>query len=134
MMKRSEGIALLIEFFFPGVGSFYGDHAVGAAVTWGCILGGFVLVMHGIAQESFGSYDPDATRSSQADDTIVLGFVLAVGGRIFGLIDAYSSTSRWNARLRQSLGFQLVGLTVTPVTAPSALHRATLVPTLQFRF
>src|SRR6185436_5769840 len=32
--RRNAGLAILIELFVPGLGSLYGDHGVGALITW----------------------------------------------------------------------------------------------------
>lgn len=132
--KKSEGIALAVELLFPGVGSFYADHAVGALVTWGCLVGGFTLVLRGIEENTASSLNNEfgSTSSSQPGDTSIrLGVGLILGGRIYGFYDAYTSVSRWNRELRGRLGLEFVGLGIVPLSGP---HRGVLAPTLGFRF
>src|SRR6185369_15927911 len=46
--KKSEGLALLLEFLIPGVGSIYGEHTTGALITWALMVAGIVLVVAGL--------------------------------------------------------------------------------------
>jgi len=128
--KKNEGIALLLEFFIPGVGSIYAEHLNGALLTWACTIGGMVLLFWGFSQVL------DASIEERNDDdvggtAIIGGIVLVVGGRIYGLYDSYASTKEYNLQLRRRLGLE-VGFAITPLRAPGG----DLVwgPSLQLRF
>jgi hypothetical protein len=126
--KKNEAIALLLDLFIPGLGSIYAEHAVGALVTWGGMLGGVALIVVG-ANQSFGG-----DVSGRPDDGVALilvGAAAAVGFRIYGIVDAYTSAKGYNARLAQSLGLSGVGLSVAPLRTPQG---TALAPTLTLRF
>jgi hypothetical protein len=105
--KKNEGIGVVLELFVPGLGSLYGDHWQGAATTWGLFAGGFVLVGFGIG-EAFEDEGSDT-----AGLALTAGAVMIVGGRIYGLVDAYRSPRRYNRRLASSLGLR--GLVLGPM-------------------
>ena len=105
--RKNVGIALLLEFVVPGLGSVYGDHAVGALITWACFLAGIVLIVWGVSNIAGDSYAANGARNG--DDTAVTigvlgGVVLILGGRIYGFVDAYRSTDAFNRQLRMRLG------------------------------
>ncbi len=69
---KNPGIALLISFFFPGVGSMYaGKVATGVIILIGYIIS-WVLVI------------------------VIIGFVGLFGFWLWGLIDAYTGAQAWN--------------------------------------
>jgi hypothetical protein len=107
--KKNEGIAVVLELFVPGLGSLYGDHWQGTATTWGMFAGGFVLVGWGIG-EAFEDADES---SNSAGLAITAGAILIVGGRVYGLVDSYRATKRYNRKLAGSLGLR--GLVLSPV-------------------
>jgi hypothetical protein len=45
--RRSQGAALAMELVVPGLGSIYGDHWTGAAITWGMSVAGLALLWKG---------------------------------------------------------------------------------------
>jgi len=114
--KKNEGIALLLEFFIPGVGSIYAEHLNGALLTWACTIGGFVLVFWGFSQ-AFEASVEERNEDETAGAAILGGLALVVGGRIYGLYDSYASSKDFNLRLRHRLGLD-VGLSVAPLRAP----------------
>jgi hypothetical protein len=105
--KRSQGLALLAEFLLPGLGSIYGDHFAGAAITWGAMIAGFVLLVWGL-ENSFDSYDSQTDSYRKNDSAAEFGFLagllLLLGGRIYGFVDSWQATGAYNERLRQRLG------------------------------
>ena len=131
--KKNEGIALLLEFFIPGVGSLYADHVNGALLTWGCVVGGFVLVLWGISHEI--NHVDDPYRTNDNDDVggaaILGGIVLVIGGRIYGLYDSYASTRDYNLELRRRLGLE-ASFAIAPLRAPGG--DLVWAPSLQLRF
>jgi hypothetical protein len=115
--RKNEGIAIVLEFLVPGVGSVYGNHVEGALVTWGCMVGGMVLMMYGLEQswEDDGYYN-DGRHSGDGELAVLGGVALVVGGRIYGLYDSYASTKRYNRSLRQRLGIDYIS--VAPMKTP----------------
>jgi hypothetical protein len=105
--KRSHGIAVLCEFLLPGIGSIYADHVNGALITWGLMLAGVVFLVYGIT--GFGDYEDRREGYREDDDDRIafgLGFGLALfaAGRVYGFVDAWRSTTRYNDGLRLRLG------------------------------
>lgn len=94
--SKSEGLAVVMEVFFPGLGSAYAEHWAGAATTWGLSLGGILSIAWALGQSS--------------EESAALGFsagvVMVVGGRVYGLIDSYRATSRYNLDLARRLGLR----------------------------
>jgi hypothetical protein len=107
--KRNEGVAVVMELFLPGLGSLYGGHWEGAATTWGLFVGGFVLLAWGAQNVGFA----DGEGSDEAGLAIVAGVTVILGGRVYGLVDSYRATRRFNRRLAGSLGLR--GLVLGPV-------------------
>ncbi len=131
--KKNEMLALVIEFFVPGVGSIYADHVAGAMVTWALTVGGIVLafwwVGQNINQESFDNGAGNGPRDTWA---IYLALGAILGGRIYGLVDSYSSARDFNQRLRQRLGLpDFASLGVVPIRTDRAISWG---PSLSFRF
>lgn len=112
--RKSPGLALGLEFFFPGAGSIYANHATGAVITWGSFALGFGLIIWGVGQEldndEYGEYED----SNDGDTAILLGITAMLGGRIYGLVDSYSSTKRYNRELARRLGFP-ESLVISPI-------------------
>ena len=136
--KKNELLALAIEFFIPGVGSIYADHVAGALITWAALVGGIALIVWWANQRfdreqvyvQNSSYDPNS--GNQDMWAVYLGLGLLVGGRIYGLIDAYSSTREYNRRLRARLGLPEWGsVAVIPIRTDRAVAWG---PALSFRF
>jgi TM2 domain-containing membrane protein YozV len=136
MQKKNELLALVIEFFVPGVGSIYADHVAGAAVTWVLTIGGVVLAFWWIGQ-NIGGEDTigNGTNNGPHD---VWAIYVAVGailtGRIYGLVDSYTSARDYNQRLRERLGIpDWSSFTLAP--APIRTDRAiSWGPAVSFRF
>jgi hypothetical protein len=128
--KKNEAVALLLDLFIPGVGSIYADHAVGALVTWGGMIGGLALIVAGVDQ-GLGSDDATAHSSNDGVGLVLFGAAAIVGFRIYGIVDAYRSAKDYNARLAQSLGLSGVGLSLAPLRTPQG---TALAPTLTLRF
>jgi len=101
--RRNAGLAILIELFVPGLGSLYGDHGVGALITWGLMIGGIALVIVG-ATNSVDSIDRQGHDNTGAGTEIGIGIAMFLGGRVYGLVDSYLSTEEYNRKLRQKLG------------------------------
>jgi hypothetical protein len=101
--RRNVGLAILIEFFVPGLGSLYGDHGVGALITWGVMLGGIALVIVG-ATQFVNTADQGGQDNTAAGTEVGVGIAMILGGRIYGLIDSYLATDEYNRKLRQKLG------------------------------
>jgi TM2 domain-containing membrane protein YozV len=72
VLPKNAGIALLISFFIPGVGSLY----AGKTTTGVIILIGYVI--------------------SWVLTIVIIGFVGVFGFWVWGLIDAYQAAQAWN--------------------------------------
>lgn len=135
--KRSPGIALLLEFFIPGVGSIYGDHLTGALINWGLEIMGVVLMFDSLnirTRCEYNSYDYRTDCGSDINDgEFVVGLGLLLGGRIYGFIDAYTSTHEYNRRLRRQLGLpDWISMGLAPIR--SGQNEVAYAPTLRLRF
>jgi hypothetical protein len=139
--KKNELLALAIEFFIPGVGSIYADHVAGAMVTWGTFIAGVVLFVWWFGENantntnaSGGSSGGTINGPDQLHDlwAVYLALGLVVGGRIYGLVDSYSSAKEFNQRLRARLGMPEWGsLGVVPIRTDRADTRG---PSFTMRF
>jgi hypothetical protein len=96
--KKSPGIALLINFLLPGLGSIYADHAMGALLTWGLIIGGVAVAVAGINR------DLEAGQSEVNPAPIVIGYLMVLSGIIYSYVDSYTSAKEYNRALAQRLG------------------------------
>ncbi|HET9082628.1 MAG TPA: hypothetical protein VFO01_19205 [Trebonia sp.] len=72
VMPKNAGVALLISFFIPGVGSMY----AGKTNTGVIILIGYII--------------------SWVLTIVIIGFAGILGFWIWGLIDAYQAAQQWN--------------------------------------
>jgi TM2 domain-containing membrane protein YozV len=72
VVPKNAGIALLISFFVPGVGSLY----AGKTTTGVIILIGYVI--------------------SWVLTIVIIGFVGVFGFWVWGLVDAYQAAQAWN--------------------------------------
>jgi hypothetical protein len=134
--KKSVPLAVVLELFvFPGIGSIYGDHAQGALITWGGLISGIVLVVVGATKLEHTVYTPGGPRTTGDDDAaagfIIAGVVAIVGGRVYGVVDAWRSTSAYNAGLARRLGLPPLAATVAPMSTARGLAWG---PALQLRF
>ncbi len=135
--KKTPGLALVLDIIFPGIGSIYADHAIGAAVTWGGMLGGFVLIGVGVNQQVHAfnqqnqSQSSDGTVSDAGVGLILVGALASIGFRIYGVVDAYSSAKDYNANLAKSLRLPEMNLSVVPLRTPQS---TALAPTFTLRF
>lgn len=111
--RKNAGLAILLEFVLPGLGSLYGDHAVGALVTWALMIAGIALVVYG-ATQWVDSYDSMTSGQQQKRDNsagtfgLTAGIVLLLGGRIYGFVDSYMSTEEYNRKLKAKYGLPVV--------------------------
>jgi hypothetical protein len=127
--KKSQGLALVLEFLIPGVGSAYAEHAMGAAITWGGMLGGVALIVGGLSDTR--SQGDVQTLTDQGAAMITVGIVAILGFRIYGFVDAYSSTGDYNVELARRLKLPDINLSVAPLRTPQG---TALAPTLTLRF
>jgi hypothetical protein len=128
--KKTPVVALLLELWIPGLGSVYAGHAAGALVTWGLTIGGVAMLVWGLEQNA-DTYNPTLGTSqhrSGGDGMIVAGALMMVGGRVYGLVDSWSSTNDYNDNLASGLG---VAFTIAPVRAGRQLAWG---PALSLRF
>jgi TM2 domain-containing membrane protein YozV len=72
VVPKNAGVALLISFFLPGVGSMY----AGKTTTGVIILVGYII--------------------SWVLTIVIIGFVGLFGFWVWGLIDAYQAAQAWN--------------------------------------
>jgi TM2 domain-containing membrane protein YozV len=72
VLPKNAGVALLISFFLPGVGSMY----AGKTNTGVIILVGYII--------------------SWVLTIVIIGFVGIFGFWVWGLIDAYQAAQAWN--------------------------------------
>jgi hypothetical protein len=100
--KRSRALALVIEWFIPGGGSIYGDHLQGAVVTWVTMVAGVALLVYGLS--GYNSYEGQADDDDRIKFGVGGGIVLILGGRTYGFVDAWRSTTRYNENLRVRFG------------------------------
>ena len=110
--RKNAGLAIVLEVFVPGLGSLYGDHAVGSLVTWAMMLAGIGLIIYGVSQWVDAHDSPSMSGSTPANDTwnfgLYAGVGLLLGGRIYGLVDSYLSTEEYNKKLRARYGLPVV--------------------------
>lgn len=134
--KKDVAVAMLLEFLIPGLGSIYAGHAVGAAITWGLTLGGFVLAMIWIADINDSLNDDlnnDTSSSRRPNPALLLGAMgLFVAGRVYGLYDAYAATKVYNGELATRLGLSPgFSLGLTPIRSG---HHLAWGPSLALQF
>lgn len=111
-------MALLAEFFVPGLGSIYGDHPIGALITWGVMIGGIIGAVNGLDHHS--------------GELLVGGLLVVLGGRIYGFVDAYQAVGAYNQELAQRLGLPPgLSVNVAPLRGPQGLA---IGPRLRFSF
>ena len=131
--KKQPALAIVLEVVVPGVGSIYADHAVGALITWGMSIVGFVLIVRGWA-DTFNNSFAGNSNSSSAETEIWLGLGLVLAGRIYGLVDAYSSSKDYNIALAQRLGLPpSVALAPAPIKV-AGTNSVAWGPALTLRF
>jgi TM2 domain-containing membrane protein YozV len=132
--KKNELLALVIEFFVPGVGSIYAGHVAGAMITWALTVGGIVLAFWWLGeninrQDQFGN-NADTGPVDTWAIYVALGAIL--GGRIYGLVDSFTSAREFNHQLRQRLGLpDYASIGVVPIRTDRAISWG---PSLSFRF
>jgi TM2 domain-containing membrane protein YozV len=104
--KKNAGLALLVEFLVPGLGSFYGDHGLGALITWTLMITGVVLLVVGANQwvDDVNAENGSEIHSSTGNTEMIAGLLMILGGRIYGFVDAYQSSEEYNRKLRARLG------------------------------
>jgi hypothetical protein len=131
--KKQPALAIVLEIVVPGVGSIYADHVVGALITWGLEIGGFVLVVRGWA-DTFNNSVAGNPNSSSVETEVWLGLGLILAGRIYGLVDAYSSSKDYNLALAQRLGLPpSVALAPAPIKV-AGTNSVAWGPALTLRF
>ena len=131
--KKNELLALVIEFFVPGVGSLYADHVAGAILTWATFVGGVAIFFWWFDQNLANRNNSTVSDNGPQDVwAIYLGFGLILGGRIYGLVDSYTSARDFNRRLRARLGMpEWASVGVVPIRTDRAVSWG---PSLSFRF
>ena len=72
VVPKNPGIALLISFFLPGVGSLYAGKVTTGVVIIACYIVSWILTI------------------------ILIGFVGVFGFWVWGMIDAYTAAQAWN--------------------------------------
>jgi hypothetical protein len=128
--KKYPAVGLLLELFVPGLGSVYGDHPAGAAATWGLMIGGVGMMVAGLEQRQT---DGDIRRVSDAGLSMAFtGIVMVLCGRVYGLIDSWSSSSDYNTALAARLGLAQGSMIVAPIQAAGG--RLAWGPGLSLRF
>jgi hypothetical protein len=127
-MRKSAGLAFLIELVLPGVGSIYADHMTGALITWGLTLGGLLLLING----SQTTYNPaTGAEETRFDSEMTIGVLMLLAGRTYGLVDSIVATRAYNARLRQRLG---LAAALRLDALPTANGSHVLAPALRLTF
>ncbi|HWN67391.1 MAG TPA: hypothetical protein VNM90_07100 [Haliangium sp.] len=109
--SKSQGLAMVLELFVPGLGSIYAEHWTGAATTWGLAVGGIFLVAWSFGQDTVDS-EPGA--SDSAGLALTAGILMVVGGRVYGLVDSYRASQRYNLALSRRLGLH-GGMVLGPI-------------------
>jgi hypothetical protein len=102
--KKSPGIALLLSLLLPGLGNIYADHPVGAVITWALIIGGVSIAVYGIQHVNPEGGGGDGV------GMFFLGWVVALGGVVYSLVDSYQSAKEYNHELARRLGLPFVGV------------------------
>jgi TM2 domain-containing membrane protein YozV len=130
--KKDVIISLVLEFVVPGLGSFYAGHPLGAAITWGLTLGGFVLAFMWIADIN-DSFNDGTSSSHDPNPALLFGAMgLILAGRVYGFYDAYTSTKDYNSQLATRLGLPPgLALGITPIRSG---HQLAWGPSLALRF
>jgi hypothetical protein len=134
--KKSEFLALVLEFVLPGVGSIYAEHVAGALFTWATVVASGVLVFYWFDQNLKA-----INRTNTTGDGAFPGFQamwafwtaigVSAGGRIFGIYDAYSSAKEYNRALRGRLGLPDWTVSLAPIRTDRAVSVG---PALSLRF
>ena len=105
--KKSPGLALILSLLLPGLGNIYADHAMGALITWGLIIGGASIIAWGANHTN-----PDGGQSGGVDagGAFFMGFFVIFGGVAYSLVDSYLSAKDYNRELAQRLGLPVVSI------------------------
>jgi TM2 domain-containing membrane protein YozV len=72
VVPKNPGIALLISFFLPGVGSLYAGKVTTGVIIIACYIVSWILTI------------------------VIIGFVGVFGFWVWGMIDAYQAAQTWN--------------------------------------
>ena len=96
--KKNPGVALLINFLFMGAGSIYADHAAGALIAWGVMIGGVALVIWAV--------NPDRSER-ETEYGVTGGLMMMAGAVIYSYVDAYQSAKEYNRNLARRLGLPI---------------------------
>jgi len=72
VVPKNPGIALLISFFIPGVGSLYAGKVSTGVIILACYIVSWILTI------------------------VLIGFVGVFGFWVWGMIDAYQAAQAWN--------------------------------------
>jgi hypothetical protein len=128
--RKSSAVAVLLSILVPGVGNIYADHAIGAVITWGLIIGGAVVVANSVHNTTDAS--GYVTNTSVSSSEVTVGIFMILGGFIYSPIDAYLASENYNHALAQRLGLP-TGFALGP--APIRTDRSVAWgPGLSFRF
>jgi hypothetical protein len=123
--KKSPGIALLLSFLLPGLGNIYADHAMGAVITWGLIIGGVSIAVYGVNHTN-----PEGN-GADAGGAIFIGFFVVFGGVAYSLADSYLSARDFNHELARRLGLPM--MSVAPIHV-NGTNETAWGPALTLRF
>jgi len=105
--KKSPGLALLLSVLLPGLGNIYADHAMGAVITWGLIIGGASIIAWGTEHSN---PEGGSTGGVDAGGALFMGFFVILRGVGYNLVDSYLSAKDYNHALAQRLGLPVVGI------------------------
>ena len=102
-------------------------------VTWALTVGGIVLAFWWVGQNiNQDSFDNGSENRPHDTWAIYLALGAILGGRIYGLVDSFTSARDFNHRLRQRLGLpDFASLGVVPIRTDRSISWG---PSLSFRF
>jgi hypothetical protein len=132
--RKNGGLAILLELFVPGLGSLYGDHAVGTLITWALMLAGTGMLIYGATQ--WVERDSGRLGESRSNNAgvfgLTTGIVLVLGGRVYGFIDSYMATEEYNRKLKVRMGLPVaVNFGLGPIGSGQAVSFG---PRMSFTF
>jgi TM2 domain-containing membrane protein YozV len=126
--KKSPGLALFLSFLLPGLGNIYADHAMGAVITWGLIIGGASIIAWGV---NHTNPDTGGGGGVDAGGALFMGFFVILGGVAYSLVDSYLSAKDYNQELARRLGLPVVGIAPIHTSGDNATAWG---PALMLRF
>jgi hypothetical protein len=115
--SKSAAAAFILELFLPGAGSVYASDISGAVTTWMLFGAGVVAMAWGA--EHAARNDAGQSAGSFEEQALTAGVLIFLGGRLYGLVNSISATSRYNDGLRARLGMG-ESVAMTPFIAPNS--------------